>query len=59
MSHRQTRDLVMQAALMVLWQRDNRSAVVLHSNRGCQFTGGEYRRFLKGLNLILQYVCRG
>jgi putative transposase len=52
MSHRQTRDLVLQAVLMALWQRQDRSPVILHSDRGCQFTSGEYQRFLKGHNLI-------
>ena len=36
MSHRQTRDLVIQAVLMALWQRSNQSPVILHSDRGCQ-----------------------
>lgn len=52
MSHRQTRELVLQAVLMALWQRTDRSPVILHSDRGCQFTSGEYQRFLKGHNLI-------
>lgn len=52
MSHRQTRDLVIQAVLMALWQRKGNSPVILHSDRGCQFTSDEYQRFLKGHNLI-------
>mgnify|MGYP000072502835 CR=1 FL=1 len=52
MSPRQTRELVIQAVLMALWQREDRSPVILHSDRGCQFTSGEYQRFLKGHNLI-------
>ena len=52
MGHRQTRELVLQAVLMALWQRHDRSPVILHSDRGCQFTSGEYQRFLKGHNLI-------
>jgi putative transposase len=52
MSHHQTRELVLQAVLMALWQRADRSPVILHSDRGCQFTSGEYQRFLKGHNLI-------
>ncbi len=52
MSHRQTRDLVLQAVLMALWQREGRSTVILHSDRGCQFTSDEYQRFLAGHNLI-------
>jgi putative transposase len=43
-SHRQTRELVRQAVLMARWQRTDRSPVILHSDRGCQFTRGEYQR---------------
>ncbi len=42
MSPRQDRQLVLQAVLMALWQRADRSPVVLHSDRGCQFTSDEY-----------------
>jgi putative transposase len=52
MSARQDRQLVLQAVLMALWQRPNRSPVVLHSDRGCQFTSDEYQRFLKGHQLL-------
>jgi putative transposase len=51
MSPRQERQLVIQAVLMALWQRADRSPVILHSDRGCQFTSDEYQRFLKGHNL--------
>jgi len=59
MSHRQTRELVLQAVLMALWQREERSPVILHSDRGCQFTSGEYQRFLKGHNLICSMSAVG
>lgn len=59
MSHRQTRELVIQAVLMALWQRHDRSPVILHSDRGCQFTSGEYQRFLKGHNLICSMSAVG
>jgi putative transposase len=52
MSHRQTTQLVVQAVLMALWQRSDKKPVILHSDRGCQFTSKEYQRFLKGHNLI-------
>jgi putative transposase len=51
MSPRQERQLVIQAVLMALWQRANRSPVILHSDRGCQFTSEEYQWFLQGHNL--------
>jgi putative transposase len=51
MSARQDRQLVLQAILMALWQRTDRSPMILHSDRGCQFTSDEYQRFLKGHRL--------
>lgn len=59
MSHRQTRELVIQAVLMALWQREDRAPVVLHSDRRCQFTSGEYQRFLKGHNLVCSMSAVG
>jgi putative transposase len=52
MSPRQERQLVIQAVLMALWQRPDRRPVILHSDRGCQFTSEEYQRFLAGHNLV-------
>jgi len=52
MSSTQDRQLVIQAVLMALWQRDGQDKVILHSDRGCQFTSDEYNRFLKGHNLV-------
>lgn len=52
MSLRQDRQLVLQAVLMALWQRKDKTPVILHSDRGCQFTSQEYQRFLRGHNLI-------
>ena len=46
MSPHQDRQLVVQAVLMALWQRPDRIPVILHSDRGCQFTSEEYQRFL-------------
>lgn len=46
MSPRQDRQLVVQAVLMALWQRPARTPVILHSDRGCQFTSDEYQQFL-------------
>jgi putative transposase len=51
MSRCQNRQLVLQAVLMALWQRESRQPVILHSDRGCQFTSDEYQRFLTGHNL--------
>jgi putative transposase len=46
MRPRQDRPLVVPAVLMALWQRSPRPPVLLHSERGCQFTSEEYHRFL-------------
>jgi putative transposase len=51
MSHRQTRSLALQAVLMALWQREEKTPVILHSDQGSQFTSGEYQRFLIGHKL--------
>lgn len=59
MSHRQTRELVLQAVLMALWQREEHSPVVLHSDRGCQFTSSEYQRFLKGHDIVCSMSAVG
>jgi putative transposase len=59
MSHRQTRDLVIQAVLMAIWQRTDRTPVILHSDRGCQFTSEEYQRFLSGHNLVCSMSAVG
>lgn len=59
MSHIQDRQLVVQAVLMVLWQREDRAPVILHSDRGCQFTSDEYQRFLSGHNLICSMSAVG
>jgi putative transposase len=52
MSSRQDRQLVLQAVLMALWQRTDRTPVILHSDRGCQFTSDEYQRFLQGHQIL-------
>jgi len=59
MSAVQDRQLVLQAVLMALWQRKDRSPVILHSDRGCQFTSDEYQRFLKGHNLVCSMSAVG
>ena len=59
MSGCQDRHLVLQAVLMALWQRDDRTPVILHSDRGCQFTSHEYQRFLAGHNLTCSMSAVG
>ena len=59
MSAVQNRQLVLQAVLMAQWQREDHSSLILHSHRGCQFTSDEYRRFLKGHNLVCSMSAVG
>jgi putative transposase len=35
-----------------VWQRPDRTPVILHSDRGCQFTSEEYQRFLEAHQVI-------
>jgi putative transposase len=59
MSRCQDRELVLQAVLMTLWQREDQKPVVLHSDRGCQFTSDDYQRFLVGHNLTCSMSAVG
>ena len=52
MHHRQDRHMVMRAVEMAVWQRQEQHNVVLHSDRGTQFTSGDYQKLLKRENLI-------
>lgn len=46
MHHRQDRHMVLRAVEMALWQRQGTGSVILHSDRGCQFTSDDYQKFL-------------
>ena len=59
MSPHQDRQLVDQAVLMALWQRSVRTSVILHSDRGCQFTSDEYQRFLEAHQVIYSMIVVG
>jgi putative transposase len=59
MSARQDRQLVVQAVLMAVWQRPARTPVILHSDRGCQFTSEEYQRFLEAHQVICSMSAVG
>ena len=48
----QDRHLVLKAVMMASWQRSDRSSVILHSDRGTQFTRAEYQQFLKDHHII-------
>lgn len=52
MSHRMEKQLVIQAVLMALWQKQNATSVILHSDRGSQYTSYEYQHFLKTHGIV-------
>ena len=51
MSSRQSRELVIRALMAALWQREERREVIVHSDRGTQFTSEDYQRFLAAHDL--------
>jgi putative transposase len=52
MHHRQDRHMVIRAVEMAVWQRQEAGEVILHSDRGCQFTSGDYQRYLSSKQLV-------
>ena len=59
MSSRIDTDLVLNALLMVLWRRQPKYTVLVHSDQGCQFTGHEWLGFLRYHNLVSSMSRRG
>ena len=59
MSAQQDRQLVLNAVLMANWQRDDRTPVILHSDRGAQFISGVYQAFLRDHNIICSMSAVG
>jgi putative transposase len=59
MSTTQDRQLVIRAVLMACWQRPGRQPVILHSDRGTQFTSYEYQQFLKDHHITLSMSAVG
>ena len=55
----QDRQLVLKAVRMALWQKRSAEPVILHSDRGTQFTSAEYQQFLAGNNLICSMSAVG
>ncbi len=52
MSSVQDRHMVLKAVMMACWQRLDRSPVILHSDRGTQFTSADYQQLLKDHHII-------
>lgn len=60
MSSMQTTELVINAVQMALWQRQRaEGSVILHSDRGSQYTSGRYQDFLKQKNLVCSMSAVG
>jgi putative transposase len=52
MSQRMEKQLVVQAVLMALWQKRSVGNVILHSDRGSQYTSHEYQLFLSTHGIV-------
>jgi len=52
MSSRMKKQLVIQAVLMALWRKQDKVSVILHSDRGSQYTSHEYQQFLKDHRIV-------
>jgi len=52
MSNRLAREFVMRAVLMALGQRSGDGPIILHSDRGTQYTSAEYQRFLADHGIV-------
>ena len=52
MSQRMEKQLVVQAVLMALWQKQSAGNVILHSDRGSQYTSHEYQLFLSTHGIV-------
>lgn len=59
MHHRQDRHMVIRAVEMAVWARQGRGSVILHSDRGCQFTSADYQRFLTLNTLVCSMSAVG
>ena len=44
--------MVLRAVEMAVWQRPEATQAILHSDRGTQFTSGDYQRYLKNNDLL-------
>lgn len=52
MASTQDRHLVLKAVMMACWQRPDRTEVILHSDRGTQFTSADYQQFLRDHHIV-------
>ena len=59
MQSRQTTDVVLQALLMAVWRRKSKNKVLIHLDRGSQFTRRDWASFLRAHNLEHSMSRRG
>lgn len=59
MKSRMTADVAVDALLMAVWRRKPKQPVLVHSDQGSQFTGGEWQDFLMAHNLSCSMSRRG
>lgn len=59
MQPRMHTDLVLQALLAAVWRRKPGPGLVLHSDQGSQFTGGEWQAFLRDHGIVCSMSRRG
>lgn len=59
MQSRMETDLALNALLMAVWRRQPKSAVIVHSDQGSQFSSHDWQSFLKAHNLIASMSRRG
>jgi len=59
MQSRMEMKLVLDALLMAVWRRKDRSRTIIHSDQGSQFTSYEWQSFLKANNLEASMSRRG
>ena len=52
MHHRQDRQMAIKALEMACWTREQDTSVIIHSDRGSQFTSADYQRYVKEKGLI-------
>ncbi|GGK06063.1 integrase [Luteimonas terricola] len=59
MQGRMQADLVLQALLAAVWRRKPAPGLMLHSDQGSQFTGGEWQAFLRAHGIVCSMSRRG
>ncbi len=52
-------DLVLQALTSAVWRRKPEPGLMLHSDQGSQFTGGDWQAFLKAHGIVCSMSRRG